>query len=436
MREPNKRKKIKYVVMTTAIISYAGLLLQQKLLQKHRHSHRKPHIDRKRAKVVNIRRCLGRTYFRRAYRMGQDKFDELAKLLEPFIRSKRRVGPNGIIPFDLELSIALRYFAGGSPLDFIASHGISHSSIWNIIWRIVNAINKCNELQIRFPTDHSIQRQISAAFKEKSAVGFDNCVGCIDGLLICTEKPTEKFANMMKTGSRAFYCGRKSRFGYNMQAVCDAEGRFLSVCINHPASASDFISFMRSKFYTKLTTPGFLADGLVIFGDNAYVSTDYMVTPYKNVRAGPKDDFNFFHSQLRINIERAFGMLVKKWGVLQKPLPCRMGPTKQLALVMALCRLHNFCLGDDGQPENSRSVPANSNDLGNSTGAANAATIESENGNIISSMTEGGEHFEDVLDEELVAEQSSRVRLAMRKRVEESGLHRSVISLNNRNTNN
>jgi hypothetical protein len=80
MREPNKRKKIKYVVMTTAIISYAGLLLQQKLLQKHRHSHWKPHIDRKRAKVVNIRRCLGRTYFRRAYRMGQDKFDELAKL--------------------------------------------------------------------------------------------------------------------------------------------------------------------------------------------------------------------------------------------------------------------------------------------------------------------------------------------------------------------
>jgi hypothetical protein len=51
-------------------------------------------------------------------------------------------------------------------------------------------------------------------------------------------------------------------------------------------------------------------------------------------------------------------------------------------------------------------------------------------------MTEGGEHFEDVLDEELLAEQSSRVRLAMRQGVEESGFHRSVISLNNRNTNN
>jgi hypothetical protein len=273
--------------------------------------------------------------------MSKERFDELSKLLQPYVAAKRQVGPNGVIPFDLKLSIALRYFAGSSPLDFIASHGISHSSIWNLIWRIVNAINECEQLQIRFPTDHSIQRQIAASFKEKSQVGFDNCIGCIDGLLICTEKPMEKFTHMMKTGSRAFYCGQKIQFGYNMQAVCDSEGRFLSVWINHPASASDFIFFLQSKLYTKLTTPGF-SDGHVIFGDNAYVSTEYMVTPYKNVRAGVKDDFNFFHSQLQINIEHAFGMLVKKWAILQKPLPCQMGPTKQLALIMALCQLHNF----------------------------------------------------------------------------------------------
>jgi hypothetical protein len=103
---------------------------------------------------------------------------------------------------------------------------------------------------------------------------------------------------------------------------------------------------------------------------------------------------------------------------------------------MALCRLHNFCFGDDGQPECSGNIPANSNDLTNTTGAANeAATIESENGNIVSPVTDGGEHFEDVLDEELSAEQSSRIRLAMRKIVEQSGLHRSVISINNRNNN-
>jgi hypothetical protein len=393
-----------------------------------------PNIGRERAKIVNLRRCLGSTFFQRAYRMSETKFDELVKILKQYLPAKERVGPNGIISPELELSIALRYFAGGSPLDCIASHGLSHTSIWRSIWRIVVAINECEQLHIIFPEDHSVQKEIAATFKEKSDVGFDNCVGAINGLLICTEKPTENFAHVMKTGSRAFFCGRKSRFGYNIQAVCDAEGRFLSIWINHPASASDFISFMRSKLYFKLTKPGFLADGLVIFGDNACVSNGFMVTPYKNVRAGPKDDFNFFHSQLRINIERAFGMLVKKWAVLQKPLPCQMGPHKQMALTIALCQLHNFCFGDDdGLPANQS--PAISNDLQTTTGAATAAaTTGSENGNI-SNLIDSGDHFDDLTNEELAAEESSRVHLQMRKVVEESGLQRSVISLNNRNNN-
>jgi hypothetical protein len=48
-------------------------------------------------------------------------------------------------------------------------------------------------------------------------------------------------------------------------------------------------------------------------------------------------------------------------------------------------------------------------------------------------MTNGGEHFQDITDEELAAEQSSHVRLQMQKIVEASGLHRSVISIQNRN---
>jgi hypothetical protein len=226
MINPKKQKKKRILMIAMAIIHSLSIRLLQKMeSEKLLQFSRKPIIGRKRAKIVNIRRYLGKNFFRRAYQMSEERFDELSKLLQPYVAAKCRVGPNGDIPLDLELSIALRYFAGGSPLDFIASHDISHSSIWNLIWRIINAINECEQLQIQFPTDHSIQRQIAASL-----------------------------------------------------------------------SALDFISFLRSKLYTKL--PGFLADGHVIFGDNAYVSTEYMVTPYKNIRASAKDDFNFFHSQL------------------------------------------------------------------------------------------------------------------------------------------
>ena len=46
-----------------------------------------------------------------------------------------------------------------------------------------------------------------------------------------------------------------------------------------------------------------------------------MTTPFKAVSSGPKDAFNFFHSQTRINIECAFGMLVNRWAVLKTPIP-------------------------------------------------------------------------------------------------------------------
>jgi hypothetical protein len=360
--------------------------------------------------------------------MPHNKFNRLVELLTPHMPSKQRVGPNGVIGVDLELSIALRYFAGGSPLDFMGSQGVSHSSIFKASWRIVYAINHCQELQIRFPTDHDKQKRIAAGFKEKSQVGFANCVGAIDGLLIKTEKPTEKEAQKMKTGSKAFFCGRKGHFGFNMQAVCDANGKFLAVWIIHPASSSDFISFIRSKLYTKLQTPGFLADGLVIFGDNAYVSTDYMVTPYKNVRAGPKDDFNFFHSQLRINIERAFGILVKKWAILQKPLSCKMSMEKQIALTMALCQLHNYCFGDNEEAPTTAQV---SNDSTTITQTNNNTSNDADQLQLFENTSE---HFDDLLEEEIAAEQRSLVRLRMCKLVEQSGLHRAVYSLRNRNS--
>jgi hypothetical protein len=44
------------------------------------------------------------------------------------------------------------------------------------------------------------------------------------------------------------------------------------------------------------TSPsGLLHDDLVLFGDNAYLNSKYMVTLYPNVLSGGKDDYNFYH---------------------------------------------------------------------------------------------------------------------------------------------
>jgi hypothetical protein len=54
------------------------------------------------------------------------------------------------------------------------------------------------------------------------------------------------------------------------------------------------------------------------------------------------DNFNFYLSQLRIRIEMAFGLMTKKWGILQCPLTNSLVSIKHL--ICCIARLHNYCI--------------------------------------------------------------------------------------------
>jgi len=61
----------------------------------------------------------------------------------------------------------------------------------------------------------------------------------------------------------------------------------------------------------KLSQPNFLAEGLYLFGDNAYINTKFMATSYPNAGSdSEKGSYNFYHSQLRITVEGAFGLFM------------------------------------------------------------------------------------------------------------------------------
>ena len=69
-----------------------------------------------------------------------------------------------------------------------------------------------------------------------------------------------------------------------------------------------------------------------------------MAMPYPNVLGGSRDIYNFFHLQLHIRVECAFGMLVKCWGVLCMAMPSNITIVKTIALVDALASMCNFCI--------------------------------------------------------------------------------------------
>ena len=69
-----------------------------------------------------------------------------------------------------------------------------------------------------------------------------------------------------------------------------------------------------------------------------------MATPFKVVSSGVRDAYNFYHSQLNINIECAFGMLVNRWAILRTPIPLNISLYKTAAFVRALCCLRNYLI--------------------------------------------------------------------------------------------
>jgi DDE superfamily endonuclease len=112
--------------------------------------------------------------------------------------------------------------------------------------------------------------------KKNSQAGFDNCVGCIDGILIWINKPNKHDLEVTRIGHSKFFCGQKSKFGLNMQATCDAKRRFLEVDIQHPGATSDYLAFETSYLNGKLKEHNFLHPNLAIYGDCAYVNTPYL----------------------------------------------------------------------------------------------------------------------------------------------------------------
>ena len=69
-----------------------------------------------------------------------------------------------------------------------------------------------------------------------------------------------------------------------------------------------------------------------------------MATPFPNFSSGSEDDYIFFHSQVRIRVECAFGILVLRWGILRSAIQCNIIIVRSIALVSCLARLHNFCI--------------------------------------------------------------------------------------------
>jgi hypothetical protein len=261
------------------------------------------------------------TNFRRHLRMSKESFTKLLGFIKPSLTVDERMASirgGQIIP-ELCLYCTIRWLAGGSYSDIFYFCGISKTSFYRIIWKSMKAIAKCRDdyIKITFPKTLEQCQKVAAGFASVSTMGcIKECVAAVDGYLLAINAPSKKQGKNV----RSFFSGHYQKYGVNVQAACDHHSRFTFIALAGPGVMGDREACRECNLYDLIEN---LPGNFCAIGDCAYKPTPvHMVPVYGGNLAKLKenDTFNFFASQLRIRIEMAFGMMVKKWGILQRPV--------------------------------------------------------------------------------------------------------------------
>ena len=304
----------------------------------------------KRAKTVLQQRCRwdrfviinqDRPMFRRHMRMTYDSFLTLLDKIRPFLPvPDQKMGSlrGGIIIPELQLYATIRYLAGASYTCICYFCKFSAPSFYRVVRNTFNAINK--GIPVKFPSSPEDCAAAASSFEGISHAGvISNCVGVVDGYLLSIETPSKREAKNV----RSYFSGHYQRNGINIQACCDSNCRFTFFGIGGPGVTKDRAAVKDSGLSELIEK---LPPGYICIADCAYQPTEHLIPVFGGDLALVKDNdnFNYFASQLRIRIEMAFGLMTRKWGILQRPLSNSLASMKHL--VCCIARLHNFCIDE------------------------------------------------------------------------------------------
>ncbi|KAK6158944.1 hypothetical protein DH2020_006258 [Rehmannia glutinosa] len=170
---------------------------------------------------------------------------------------------------------------------------------------------------------------------------FKGCLGSLDGTYIVVRVPINK---------KAWYKNRKGDVYVNVLVVCDQNMQYVYVLSGWEGSAAD-----SRVLRDVVSSPNGLRvpNGNCYLCDCGYRNGPGFLTPYRGVRyhldefgtgtsvpQNYRELFNLRHAKARNIIERSFGLLQQRWGIIRSRqfYPIKM----QNRIIMVCCLLQNF----------------------------------------------------------------------------------------------
>lgn len=173
---------------------------------------------------------------------------------------------------------------------------------------------------------------------------FANALGALDGTHI----------NAWTTAAdRHASRDRKGQISQNCLAVCSFDFRFLYFIAGFEGSVADATMFMHARLMDFM-----IPQGKYYLADAGFAACDTLLVPYRGVRyhlaewgragvrpANKEELFNLRHAQARNVVERIFGVLKKRWDILNRAPQYDMDI--QARIPAGLGAVHNFIVDHD-----------------------------------------------------------------------------------------
>jgi hypothetical protein len=184
----------------------------------------------------------------------------------------------------------------------------------------------------------------------KFAQYFTDCIGAIDGTHIDVYLPTSE---------QSRYRNQKHHLSQNVLAACNFEMQFSYILAGWEGSAHDTTVLQDAQYNHGFKTPL----KKYWLRDAGYSNSETVLVPYRGTRyhlkeqqlakkkpENSKELFNLRHASLQNVIERIFGVLKRKYQILQSPSEYSIDT--QTRIVLACTALHNWVRSIEGDTAN------------------------------------------------------------------------------------
>ncbi|XP_042485840.1 protein ALP1-like [Macadamia integrifolia] len=301
----------------------------------------------------------GLVEFETVFKISRKTFNYICSLVKEDLTSKPSnfTCTNGKpLSINDQVAVALRRLSSGESLLTIGeSFGMNHSTVSQVTWRFVEAMEERGLHHLQWPATEEEMAQIKSKFERIR--GLPNCCGAIDTTHIMMCLPTVDCTNDV-------WFDREKNHSMVLQAIVDPEMRFRDIVTGWPGSMSDSL-VLRSSGFFKLCEKGQRLNGKqielskgsevreYIIGDAGFPLLPWLLVPYQGKELfETRAEFNKRHFATRMVAQRALARLKEMWRIIQGVM-WRPDKNKLPRIILVCCLLHNIVidLEDEVQDE-------------------------------------------------------------------------------------